>query len=394
MAGGHGLATAGANSGAGVDHVNNTHADKTCSYTALVSDKFYEYVAVIEMLHLLATDENARKAVFNSIDQSDFMQWQRKRNETLGHTYEFLKERWFGDPNKAEEARERAKESLEGWDTHRAAFLNSLKDALFSYYNEIKKRYKECGVAFAFASVSVDGAFTLGELAIGAGAVAGASKIVKSLKFFVSHTSDGKVAIKVVNPKGGSFEKQFSHTELEGKYGKPQDNKTGVLKKNTNRSVNDKLSKDQYDKLRKTTPSEKVRKEVRSKYPNAIAENPVPDEWLPGLQRTAPVEADHIVSMKQITEMPGFSQLSFADQKDILNMSENFTGLSRSANASKGDLSFSEWTHHKATGTPVDPKLREQFMKKEEELKKKIQEEINKRKKKKEDNDNITFRDE
>jgi hypothetical protein len=73
-------------------------------------------------------------------------------------------------------------------------------------------------------------------------------------------------------------------------------------------------------------------------------------------------------------------------------MSENFTGLSRSANASKGDFGFSEWTHHKASGTPVDPKLREQFMKKEEEMKEKIQEEINKRRKKR-NNDNMTFRD-
>jgi hypothetical protein len=83
----------------------------------------------------------------------------------------------------------------------------------------------------------VDSAFTLGELAIGTGAIAAASKVVKSLKFFVSHTSDGKVAIKVVNPKGGSFQMQFSHGELEGKYGKPTENHTGVKKEDTNRPV-------------------------------------------------------------------------------------------------------------------------------------------------------------
>ncbi len=124
------------------------------------------------MLHLLATDEAMRKQLFESIQQSDFMQWQNKRSETLGHTYEFLKERWFGDKQKSEEARAKAKESLENWETHRSNFLGSLKDALWSYYGEIKKSYKDCGVAYAFARVSVDGAFTLGELAIGAGAAA------------------------------------------------------------------------------------------------------------------------------------------------------------------------------------------------------------------------------
>ena len=162
-------------------------------------------------------------------------------------------------------------------------FLDSLKDALFSYYNEIKKRYKDCGVAYAFATVSVDGAFTLGELAIGAGAAAGAAKLIKSLKFFVSRAKNGSVVVRVVNPKGGSVERAFAKDQLEAKYGKPEQNHTGVAREDSNPPVKESLSKDKYDKLRKATPSEKVRREVRSKYPNASKEAPVPDEWLPGL---------------------------------------------------------------------------------------------------------------
>ena len=122
MAGGHGLATAGADSGAGIDHTKNSHLDQQCSYTAFIGEKFYEYVAVIEMLHLLATDEATRKQLFENIEQSEFMQWQRSRNKALGYTYEFLKERWFGDPQKSEEARTKGKEALEDWETHRSTF--------------------------------------------------------------------------------------------------------------------------------------------------------------------------------------------------------------------------------------------------------------------------------
>jgi hypothetical protein len=64
------------------------------------------------MLHVLATDEEARKKLFESIEASDFWQWQKSRTETLGWTYEFLKESWFGDPAKAEQARQEVRVSL------------------------------------------------------------------------------------------------------------------------------------------------------------------------------------------------------------------------------------------------------------------------------------------
>ncbi|URZ18608.1 hypothetical protein [Clostridium felsineum] len=47
------------------------------------------------------------------------------------------------------------------------------------------------------------------------------------------------------------------------------------------------------------------------------------------------LEADHIVSMKEIINMPGFSQLSKSQQIEILNLKDNFVGLGKSTNASK-----------------------------------------------------------
>ncbi|QND51888.1 hypothetical protein HB779_08210 [Phyllobacterium sp. 628] len=231
-----GLSPSGSNPGVGLDHTANSHLGN-CSYGAFVGEKFYAYVAVIEMLHVLATDENARKQLFESIEGSDFWQWQKKRSETLGWTYEFLKERWFGDPAKSEEAREKAKGTLEEWTSHRDGFLESLKDSLLGYYNEIVKRYRECGVAYAFSTVAIDGAFTLGELAIGAGIAGAASKVIKSLRFFFRKTLEGHIRIRVENPNGGHFEKAFTKHELEAKYGAPEDNHTGILSPDENKAV-------------------------------------------------------------------------------------------------------------------------------------------------------------
>ncbi|MCS1394029.1 hypothetical protein NXZ77_20870 [Lysinibacillus boronitolerans] len=61
---------------------------------------------------------------------------------------------------------------------------------------------------------------------------------------------------------------------------------------------------------------------------------------------------------------------------DILSDSENFVGLSKSANTSKQSKSYEEWTHYKK-GKPgeieVNPEFREKMIVKEKELERKIQ---------------------
>ena len=63
---------------------------------------------------------------------------------------------------------------------------------------------------------------------------------------------------------------------------------------------------------------------------------PYDDPVLPGLKVTANLEADHIIPIKTITEMPGFNKLSQEDQLKVLNYPDNFVGLSKIANTSKG----------------------------------------------------------
>ena len=54
--------------------------------------------------------------------------------------------------------------------------------------------------------------------------------------------------------------------------------------------------------------------------------------------------------LKEITEQPGFDQLSFEDQKAIANLEENFMGLGKQTNASKGAKPISTWQGHSKLG--------------------------------------------
>ncbi len=112
--------------------------------------------------------------------------------------------------------------------------------------------------------------------------------------------------------------------------------------------------------------------------PKATPDNPIKDDWLPGKERTGRLEADHIVSMKQITEMDGFSDLTEANQLKVLNNPDNFTALSRSANASKGERSFSEWSTYGsgANQIEVNPVLRQEMIARSNELSPKLQNQI------------------
>jgi hypothetical protein len=92
------------------------------------------------------------------------------------------------------------------------------------------------------------------------------------------------------------------------------------------------------------------------------------DPALPGLKITKPLHADHIVSMKTITEYDGFSQLTFENQVKVLNNPENFVGLSETANTSKGSKSFAEWTEYKKGNIKVDEAFRQKMMAREREL--------------------------
>ncbi len=133
-----------------------------------------------------------------------------------------------------------------------------------------------------------------------------------------------------------------------------------------------KISQEDYDELRSKTPSRKIRKMV-----NKDVQLPMDDPALPGLKITDNLQADHIVSMDEITRMDNFEKLTKNQQIAVLNNENNFIGLSEAANKSKGKLSYEDWTEYKKDGIKVDENFRTKMIKKSEELRKELQNQIN-----------------
>jgi hypothetical protein len=113
------------------------------------------------------------------------------------------------------------------------------------------------------------------------------------------------------------------------------------------------IPKSEYDKLRKKSPSRAIQRGVNS------AEGPRFDP-IYGYEVDT-LEADHIMSMKEITQVPDFAKLTFRQKLDILNLPENFMGLGKRTNASKGAKSWEEWSGHSELG-PIPTQVREAML--------------------------------
>lgn len=109
------------------------------------------------------------------------------------------------------------------------------------------------------------------------------------------------------------------------------------------------ITKDEYKNLRKKTPSNDIRKMVN---PDGPKVDPVYG------YEVDKFEADHIVSMKEITEMDGFNRLTREQQIETLNLKDNFVGLGKSSNASKRAHSWADWKGHSKMGeVPVNVRI-------------------------------------
>ena len=129
-----------------------------------------------------------------------------------------------------------------------------------------------------------------------------------------------------------------------------------------------KISQEEYKGLRSETPTDEIRDMV-----NDGLTLPMNDPVIPGNEITKRLEADHIVSMDRITRMDGFEKLTIEQQLEVLNYEDNFVGLSKSANASKGAKTYEDWTLYKKTGVPIDPAFRAEMMMKEKKLERLLQ---------------------
>ena len=129
----------------------------------------------------------------------------------------------------------------------------------------------------------------------------------------------------------------------------------------------------EYGRIRRASPSDEIQDMVNP----AARRGPHTDPALGEGFVDDVLEADHIVSLKEIYFMPGFRNLSFEHQKQVANFPRNFIGLVKSANASKGANSWTKWWGHKISGTPVKPSFRQKMIKKERKVRAQLQMLIN-----------------
>jgi 5-methylcytosine-specific restriction endonuclease McrA len=106
---------------------------------------------------------------------------------------------------------------------------------------------------------------------------------------------------------------------------------------------------EEYEKVRKKTPSRSIKKSINAATPKTCAAcggSP------------ANLAADHVVPLKIISQMPGFACLSLDDQKKIANEKENFVGLCTSCNSSKRDKLWARWKGVKTANRTWSDSLR------------------------------------
>jgi 5-methylcytosine-specific restriction endonuclease McrA len=128
-----------------------------------------------------------------------------------------------------------------------------------------------------------------------------------------------------------------------------------------------KPKKEEYDQVRSKTPSPEIRKSINAKTPKTCSAcgNVV-----------VSLAADHIVSLKIISQMPGFACLSQENQAKVANSPDNFVGLCTSCNSSKRDKTWHRWLgikkHKKVWDASVRDPARKQTNTQLKELKKKV----------------------
>lgn len=108
------------------------------------------------------------------------------------------------------------------------------------------------------------------------------------------------------------------------------------------------------DDLRPETPTKSVRDSVQGR-PGRDGKQPDPLD--PSIRRTR-LEADHVVPLRNLVEMDGFKNLTRDQQIEVANLADNFWGLSKPMNASKGAKNPHEWLGHSQRG-PLSPGARD-----------------------------------
>lgn len=124
-----------------------------------------------------------------------------------------------------------------------------------------------------------------------------------------------------------------------------------------------------YDKVRAASPRETVRRDVikRASGLDQVSGRP---------PLTGKLQADHVVPVREIVDMPGFSRLDWEDQMAIADWRNNLRAVDARVNASRGDTSWSEAFPQRGTYTPDALQRIADY---EEQMRQELQQEIDRR---------------
>jgi hypothetical protein len=150
---------------------------------------------------------------------------------------------------------------------------------------------------------------------------------------------EANVRAQLADPKNASPEKQRELTQelQEIQEDKPwaESRKTDLRHKLkvANQDV-DRYRGSLYDRLRASKVPPAVRDKVLTGYVDRVG---------PLLKNSGEVTLDHLVSVKEFSELDGVVLLSPADREAILNAEENLIAMDGLANSTKGDNPWAEW---------------------------------------------------
>jgi hypothetical protein len=121
----------------------------------------------------------------------------------------------------------------------------------------------------------------------------------------------------------------------------------------------------EHDPSKLTTPSAAARKHVQGEYIDPLTNKVV--------KTTDTLAADHIFPKKLVKQLPGFDKLTKEQQAQVLNNMDNFRGLPKPMNSSKG--SKTDWRTFR--DQPLDPTYADDLARLQKEIRGDLQKMIN-----------------
>ena len=105
-----------------------------------------------------------------------------------------------------------------------------------------------------------------------------------------------------------------------------------------------------YDRIRAAAPSAAARERTIKLWKLERADKAAKGIPVDGFDQVGKLRraagkptADHVVSVREIAEMDGFKELTWRQQKAIVDMKENLIAMDAAANFSKNDVSWAYW---------------------------------------------------